>query len=167
MTESLVQDIAKTLNPIAFQPKPTDPAYYAFKPKGQSHELSDADWWQGNEDARKVATNRARRVVAMLDAQTVSQARDADRWRALLSAGRLRWIGSAGFDHTSIPANNEVKNLIGAKARPEGQLHFGMEVWDEYGANDTDMQAALQKPNCHMRSVLTAFADETIRRKSL
>lgn len=80
---------------------------------------------------------------------------DAKRWRALIGAGRLRWVGSAGFEHNSMT----VSELTKAVVRNEGEyLHFGMEFWDTYEAE------GLKKGNNHAISVITAFADELVRR---
>lgn len=83
--------------------------------------------------------------------------RDAKRWRALMSAGRLRFLGSAGFDHDSAIS---VDRTI-ATAKQTGGLHFGVEVWDTYGKPDEYDHTS---QNLHMASVFTAFADELIRR---
>lgn len=47
-------------------------------------------------------------------------ARDAARWRALLSSGRIRVLGTAGFDSRQRPQ------------RDAKELHFGMEVWSRF-----------------------------------
>jgi len=89
--------------------------------------------------------------------------RDAARWRALMSCGRMRFMGSAGFD---LKADTIVPR---AKDTP---LHMGVEFWDVYGSTDflTDkaqraaLDATLDKEQRQARGGLTNFVDELLRR---
>ena len=71
--------------------------------------------------------------------------RDANRWRALLSSGRLRWQGSSGFDFE----NKKVKTR-------DDVLHFGMDFWNVDTTPPADNDLAV--------NLLTAYADDIVRR---
>ena len=72
-------------------------------------------------------------------------ARDAARWRALLSSDRLRLLGSAGFGTTS-SGQKAVDSRI---PDPSGYRHFGMEFWTKHR----------EKSSEHGARVLEAYAD--------
>ena len=78
--------------------------------------------------------------------------RDAAHWRALFASGRLRWLGSAGFDHHE-------DGSVEVRQPEEGWLHFGLEVWSKY----PDFPA--EEPN-HLRAqkVLEVYADNLARK---
>lgn len=72
---------------------------------------------------------------------------DARRWRALLSSGRLRWLGSAGLDHGT-------ENI---DPQPDADyIHFGMEFWTHFGSQE---EADIVQGNVQGRKVLTSYVD--------
>ena len=79
-------------------------------------------------------------------------ARDAARWRALLASGRLRLLGSAGFDNSSLYGIKD-----GRQADPSGYRHFGMEFWTIHFHDSSADNATGQ-------AVLTAYADAMIEK---
>lgn len=89
--------------------------------------------------------NTRRHVVS--DLSDVSElsglARDARRWRALMSSERVHWLGSAGFDH---------KDGV-ATPRPGEVWHFGIEFWSSYVFDKS------KYPDATARNMLTAYAD--------
>jgi hypothetical protein len=70
------------------------------------------------------------------------EAREAERWRALIGCARIRMFGWAGLDADGVPP-----------AESDGYVHFGAEFWTHYPEQvDTSTAAA----------VITAFADAAI-----
>ncbi len=76
--------------------------------------------------------------------------RDAELWRALVNkSGRLRFMGSAGFDQLGHP-------------RPGKPLHFCMEFWDIFPPHPD-----LGSENELSREILTSFARALVERAAL
>lgn len=70
---------------------------------------------------------------------------DAQRWRAFLSSGYLRHLGSAGL------------------VKDEGELyaHMGMEIWTMFGKDEQDPRVI--ESNAFMQELLTKYADKMIK----
>lgn len=78
----------------------------------------------------------------------MSEHLDAARWRALLSSGRIRIVGSAGFDHVT-----HTEPRVGA-----GHLHFGVEFWSTHSSRDG---------SDHAKTLLTNYADWRLRHQDV
>jgi hypothetical protein len=71
-----------------------------------------------------------------------AEARDAERWRALIGCSRIRLLGWAGLDADGVPPPES-----------DGYVHFSAEFWTHYPEAVNEGPAA---------AVITAFADATI-----
>lgn len=80
---------------------------------------------------------------------------DAERWRALMSSGRLHYMGSAGFDTTMKDPNGprSTSNLV-AKPRAGVPWHFGMEFWSHHPAAGDP-----RYPDDFERALMISYAD--------
>jgi hypothetical protein len=67
-----------------------------------------------------------------------ANASDAARWRALLSSGRLRALGCAGFNNNTI-----------------GHAHLGLELWTTY----PEPHPSLAESNARCVAWLTTYTD--------
>lgn len=88
-------------------------------------------------------------LLAAYSASPAAQcdAKDAERWRALLGSARIRMIGSSGL----------------REPMPNNYAHFGMEIWTIYGSSlDADQRAAMVNGNILGREWLTKYADIAI-----
>jgi hypothetical protein len=74
-------------------------------------------------------------------------ARDADRWRALLNSPRIRMLGSAGLN----------------RPEPNNYAHFGMEIWSRYGRDyKPELLEEMDRGNALGKEWLIKYADIAI-----
>jgi len=94
---------------------------------------------------------------------------DAAKWRALMSSGRLHFMGCAGFSLTpTIPgAERDMQTLV---ATPKGnaQLHFGMEFWSTHSATaEKNPDGSPRWPDTFERKFMDVYVDELMVRAGL
>ncbi|MCE0464880.1 hypothetical protein [Pseudomonas uvaldensis] len=77
------------------------------------------------------------------DAELAAMRRDAERWRALISCARIRFLGSAGYWEKDPYGNS-----------PGNYRHFGAEFWTMHEAPTADKERAAE--------ILNGFADAAI-----
>ncbi|MDE2105109.1 MAG: hypothetical protein KGL39_48165 [Patescibacteria group bacterium] len=82
---------------------------------------------------------------------------EAERWRALMSSGRLHFMGCAGFDFSNSVEGSRAMATATATPRKGDALHFGMEFW-------SDAKATAEHPDDFERRFMIAYVDEIRRR---
>lgn len=83
-------------------------------------------------------------------------ATDAARWRALLSCGRIRILGTAGVTGTGV----HNPNALNSYKEPYGNyVHFGGEFWSTFP--DQEYYNTKENP-AYARATLTEFADAVL-----
>lgn len=91
----------------------------------------------------------------------VALAEKAARWDALMSSQRMHIVGCTGFEIKMIDPKgpNIIENKT-ARIRPDAQLHFGMEFWNEHPAAGNP-----RFPDKFERELLIAYVDAIRERK--
>lgn len=101
--------------------------------------------------------------MSIIDALELDGLREkAERWDALMSSGRMHFMGCAGFN--LVPKDGDVTSRKTANLTPlpipGTYMHFGMEFWDTHPAAGDP-----RHPDQFERDLLVAYVDAIRERK--
>lgn len=89
----------------------------------------------------------AKNLIAHIADKADANARDADRWRALLASQRIRVMGSAGFGYGDRAPD------------PHGYRHMGVEFWTKHhmGEGSPAVQEIVRREHAHALETLDQY----------